>query len=447
MRIILTFSFIVFFCLQLSAQTDNKGQTILQIDSFKVPEEDFLYLYNKNYQEDENAYTSESLREYFELFLNFKLKVFEAKKEDYHKQSTFIKEFETYRKQLAAPYLTDSNINDQLIKEAYDRLQQEVKAAHILIRVEQYASPEDTLVAFNKIMELRDKVMNGADFNELAKEYSEDPSAKQNGGNLSYFTALQMVYPFENAAYETPVGEVSMPVRTRFGYHLVNVQDKRPAKGEATVAHIMIRNKAEASEAYEKASEIYNKLKAGEDWEVLCRQFSEDPASKENGGVLRPFTSGMMVEPFSNAAFALKNPGDISDPIQTPYGWHIIKLISKKELGSFEEIQVEIKKKIEKDVRNEVPRNNFIEKLKQENSFKDFPETKEKVFSRIDASLLKAEWKYDSANAYLTKPLFKLGEKDEATVADFFEYIVNKQRVQNNINLDSYINLLYQDWL
>ncbi|UZR92818.1 peptidylprolyl isomerase [Chondrinema litorale] len=446
MRFILTCCLIAFFYLHASAQTDNKDKTILQIDSFKVPVEDFLYLYNKNYQDDENAYTNQSLREYFDLFLNFKLKVFEAKKQSYHLNNTFIKEFETYRKQLAAPYLTDTNVTEQLVQEAYDRLQQEIKAAHILIRVDQYASPEDTLAAYNNTLDLRKQVLDGADFNELAKEFSEDPSAKQNGGDLGYFTALQMVYPFENAAYKTPIGEISMPVRTRFGYHIVMVKDKRPARGEVTVAHIMIRNKAEASEAFEKASEIYSKLKAGEDWDVLCRQFSEDPATKEKGGALRPFTSGMMVEPFADAAFALKNPGDISEPVQTPYGWHIIKLISKKKPGSFEEMQAEIKKKIEKDIRNEVPKNNFIDKLKEENNFKDFPKTKAKVFASIDKSLLSGNWKYDSTSTLLNQSLFQLNDKDDVTTADFFKYIISKQRQQNSLNLDSYLNLLYQDF-
>lgn len=163
--------------------------------------------------------------------------------------------------------------------------------------VDENATPQDTLAAYKKIMDIRQKALNGEDFEKLAVEYSQDPSAKENKGNLGYFTSFRMVYAFETAAYKTPLGEISKPVRTRFGYHLIKVNDIRNNRGEVAVAHIMLLNPKEGEdpEAVEnKINDIYKKIQQGENFEELAKQFSEDKSSASKGGVLNRFGSGQL---------------------------------------------------------------------------------------------------------------------------------------------------------
>src|SRR5690606_23024668 len=201
--------------------------------------------------------------------------------------------------QLAKNYLTDSKVTQELIDEAYSRMLKEIRASHILISVSEHASPKDTLAAYKKINDIRSKAVAGEDFGALAVQHSQDPSAKENRGELGYFSAFRMVYRFESAAYKTPEGQISKPVRTRFGYHIIKVADIRDNRGEVTVAHIMVLNPANA-EAGNKTNpesiigDIYKKLQQGESFETLARQFSEDKSSSSKGGVLNRFGSGQL---------------------------------------------------------------------------------------------------------------------------------------------------------
>jgi peptidyl-prolyl cis-trans isomerase SurA len=208
----------------------------------------------------------------------------------------------------------------------YERLKEEVKASHILIMVEPDASPADTLKAYTRIVDIRNKILQGEDFAAAAIAYSEDKSAKVNQGSLGYFSSLQMVYPFETAAYQTPVGQVSLPVRTRYGYHILKVFDRRPARGEVEVSHIMIRTSDEKdlSKAKNTIFTIYEQLQAGVKWEELCKQYSEDPATKDSGGKLRPFgTGGMAGVPNSREQLLIREPwrcfGSFSNTVWLAY--------------------------------------------------------------------------------------------------------------------------------
>jgi peptidyl-prolyl cis-trans isomerase SurA len=307
-----------------------------------------------------------------ELFINFKLKVKEARDLKLDTVAKFKEELRGYRDQLARPYLTDSELLTEMVKEAYQRKQTEVRAMHILVKCEPMASSQDTLRAYSRIMALRERILAGEDFATVArgKEGSEDPSAKDNGGDLGYFTAFQMVYQFEDAAYQTPVGQVSMPVRTKFGYHILKIIDKRPAQGEMLAAHIMVKAKPEAdgeANALAKINEIHQKLVSGEEtFENLASKYSEDGSSAKKGGELPWFGTGNMVLEFEEAAFALKNNGEISRPFKTSFGWHIVKRLDYKPVPSFESMEKELKSKVSKDGRSEKTKKSFVEKLKKE---------------------------------------------------------------------------------
>ena len=358
-----------------------------------VRADEFMYVYNKN-QADSAATLSEeartqAVRDYLKLYTNFKLKVKAAEDAEIDQQESFKKELAQYQQQLAKPYLVENRVTEQLIEEAYERSKQEVKASHILITLDENASPADTLRAYQKIDSLRTLALNGASFAMLAEQYSNDPSAATNGGDLGYFTALQMVYPFENAAYHTAIGDVSPPIRTRFGYHIIKVHDKRPSRGKIKVAHIMIRvaeGSTTDSSAHQKAQQLYEQLRQGGDWNELTERFSEDVTTRSSGGELPYFGTGNMIESFEDAAFALKNKGDISPPVKTRFGWHIIKLIDRQGLEPLSELRSSLERRIDRSVRSEVMQSEMVDLLKQENGYQAQPEAIQAAIQHLGAS-------------------------------------------------------------
>jgi peptidyl-prolyl cis-trans isomerase SurA len=404
----------------------KKTDVLFTLNGKAIRSEEFIYLYNKNHQARSGEYSKEDIVQYLDLFINFKLKVEEAKQRGMDTTRAFQSEYNSYRGELIKPYLPDNRIVDSLTVITYERLKYEVKASHILISVKPDASPEDTLAAFNKIADLKKRVLNGDDFGSLAASYSEDPSAASNKGDLGYFTALQMVYPFETAAYETPVGETAGPVRTQFGYHIIKVFDKIPSRGEVEVAHIMIR--ASDGTNKEKAKntifDIYDQLAAGAKWEEVCRQYSEDQGSKENGGKLRPFGPGTMssVPPFETIAFSLKVQGDISDPFETAYGWHIMRLERKIPLPSFDDIKSQLRNKVARDQRVQISRAAWQSSLKKEFRFNENTSTKEKILPKADSSIKYGEWDFKNLSSDHSEILFSLRNKSY-NVRDFIDFI------------------------
>jgi peptidyl-prolyl cis-trans isomerase SurA len=346
----------------------EKDPILLTVDGQNVSLSEFEAVYRKNNREA--TVDPADLKEYLELYINFRLKVREAEALGLDTLKKFIEELKGYQKQLAKPYLTDKNVSEALIKEAYERMKQDVSASHILLKVGPDALPKDTLAVYNRIVELRNAALKG-DFEALARKNSEDPSAAENGGNLGWFSAMRMVYPFETAAFTTPVGQISQPVRTRFGYHILKINGKRDALGELKVAHIMLKTGKEATaedvaKAKEKALEVKGILAKGlSTFEELATKYSEDKGSSVKGGELPQFGSGRMVAAFEKAAFALKEIGDVSEPIETEYGWHIIKLLQRIPVPTFEATKDDLTAKVSKDSRSQLTRTVVIDRVKK----------------------------------------------------------------------------------
>ncbi|ARS37475.1 peptidylprolyl isomerase [Pontibacter actiniarum] len=432
-------------------KNDSKEPAIATLGSQPIPISEFRYVYEKNNSGNEDAYTRQSLSDYLDLYTNFKLKVLEAEKRGLDTTTAFQRELEGYKEQLAQPYLTEKSVTDQLVKEAYERMKQEVNASHILVSVASDATPEDTLAAYNRVMELRQRAQKGEDFGKLAQEHSQDPSAADNQGNLGYFTALQMVYPFEDAAYKTAVGQLSMPVRTRFGYHLIKVNDKRDARGEAKVAHIMVRSKpdapaADSLAAKQRVDAIYRRVQKGEDWGRLATEFSEDANSASNGGELPWFGTGRMIPSFEEAAFGLQKPGEVSKPVYTPYGWHIVKLIEKRSLPPYEEMEQYLRNKIAKDSRSELNKTAFLKRIKQENNFTENTEAKAAALATATDELLQGKWSYSAEDKALKQTLFTIQGKPY-TVADFYTYVQEQQRPRSTGTATHAMGLLYDSFV
>ena len=425
-----------FSCAVVFAQ--DKNASVLTVDGEPTSLEEFENIFRKNNRD--SVITTQSLDEYMELFINFKLKVKEAREAGLDTVKKFKTELDGYRAQLARPYLTDSDKLNDLVKEAYENYKQEVHAAHILIKVDANASPADTARAYTKILAIRERIMKGEEFKALAKATSEDPSAKENAGDLGYFTAFQMVYPFEKAAYETPVGQVSNPIRTRYGYHLIYVYDKRQARGEMHVAHIVVKPKSEQNSetnAETKIQEIYQKLLSGEStFEELASKFSDDPTSAKKGGELPWFGTGKMVLEFEDAAFSLKNNGEYSAPFKTAFGWHIVKRLEYRPLASFESMEKEIKSKVSKDSRAEQTKKSFIEKLKVEYAYTIEEAELVKIVEKADSNVF--EGKIYVGKKAMQKPLIRMNGQT-ITVSDFNEYMRTKGRSKATMSPGDYV--------
>lgn len=359
------------------SQKVGQGDTrvLFSVDQGEVTVDEFLSVFNKN-NYSKKAATREELEEYLGLYVKFKLKVREAYARGMDTTAKFLREFDNYRDQLAQPYLRDKDTGEELLQEAFQRSQIERRASHIMIRIEENASPTDSLTAYNKAVELHKQLLSGADFETLAREKSEDPSAKENGGDLGYFSVFRMIYPFENMAYNTRIGGVSPVFRTQFGYHVLKVTEERPARGEIRVAHLMLLSRTADSDSLKESArrrifEIDRRIKAGESFDSLVKQYSEDPSSSASKGLLPYFGTGRMVPEFENAAYALKANGDISDPIQTAYGWHIMKRVDLKSIPGFEEAKADLEAKIARDSRANRNKSSLLAKLKKEYAWKE----------------------------------------------------------------------------
>jgi peptidyl-prolyl cis-trans isomerase SurA len=433
-----------------SAQVDKKTKpplVLFTVNGKPTYTNEFIYLYKKNHTNKSQDYTESKVDEYLNLYINFKLKVTEAQKRGIDTTAKFTKELNTYREELKKPYRAEKNVLDKLTREAYDHLTQEVKASHILIQIKPDATPEDTVVAFNKISAIRKRVIDGEDFEKLARELSEDPSAKYNGGSLGYFTAMQMVYPFEEAAYQTKVGDVSSIVRTRFGYHLIKVFDKRQSRGEVEVSHILLRaTKDNESKVKNQIFEIYDQLKNGRAWDDLCKQYSEDSNTKNAGGRLKPFGIGALasVPEFEATAFALQNAGEISDPFQSNIGWHIIRLEKKILTPMYAEIESSLKKRVARDERMKISEQAFAVKRKKDLGFIENSEIKTKVMATADSNLLKGKWKFAGNPELKKQTLISISGKE--IKAEKFIVQVEQQHIKNGSTPAAYMNQLYESW-
>ena len=417
-RIIFSIFILSIFAFTAFSQSD---ETLITIGKTKVSKGEFERIYQKNNNNLYNEAEKKTPEEYLDLFINFKLKVIEAEDLKMDTSSVFINELAGYREELAAPYLTDVKYDEQMVRDLYERTTKEVNASHLLLTVPKDASPEQDAEVLNRIEKIRKEIIDGKDFNDAAVEYSEDPSAKNNKGSLGYFTAFQMVVPFENAAFTTPVGEVSQPIRSSFGYHLLKVHDIRENQGEILVAHIMKMFPKEITREIKlvlkiQIDSIYNVLKNGADFAELAKTTSDDKRSAAQGGEMAWFSSGRMIPEFADAAFALKNVGDYSQPIETPYGYHIIKKLDTRPVASFEASKANLETRIKQDPERSITSKKiFIDKLKTQYNYSENLEAKNKLYNKNSNDTL------DFANL----ELFKIDNKSYS-VEQFQKYLKEK---------------------
>lgn len=437
--------FLACYMLNVMGQSVDKD-VLFTVDNEPVFASEFLRVYNKNLDlvQDESQ---KDVDEYLKLFTNYKLKLKEARSLDLHQKPSYKRELLSYKKQLAKNYITDSKVTDELVKEAYQRMSYELNANHILIKVDENAIPQDTIAAFIKITNLRDRTLKEG-FEKVRLEVHNGQTVF--GEKLGYFSGFSMVYKFESVAYNTKVGDVSKPFRTRFGYHIVNVLDKRQSRGERTVAHIMViesKRDSLAEKPEVRIQDIYKKLNQGEAFESLAKQFSDDKNSASKGGMLKAFSGGQIrAKEFEDVAFNLENVDDVSEPFKTEYGWHIVKLHNKKPVPSFEAMKPELVEKVKRDSRSKLIDEALTNKLKTKYNIGSKHPNLDYFVSILNDDYFKRTWKLpeDFKGSEL---LVRIGDKEFA-YNDFGVFLINSQRNEpKKESIESLVSKKYDSFL
>ncbi len=401
----------------------EKDEVLLTVDDEPIMTSEFLRVYNKNLDlvKDESQKDFDG---YLKLFTEYQLKLKEAKRLKLDEDTKYQREFLRYKKQLTKNYLSENKVTDALVKEAYERNSFDVNASHVLVRLD--GNAKDTIEAYNQVLKLRERVL---------KEGFDTVKADVHNGqtifleDLGYFSAFKMVYDFETAAYNTPKGEISMPFRTQFGYHVVKVNDKRPSRGTITAAHIMIalQQKDSLLNPEERINDIYKKLQQGEKFESLAKQFSDDKSSARNGGKLSSFKSGQLSSTiFEDHAFALKNDGDISQPFKSEYGWHIVKRISLEPIQSFEELKPTIESKVKRDSRSQLINEAMVDELKKRYEISYNSEAKKYFTPLLDNNYFTRSWRLPE-DFDKDKIVFTIGNRS-FTYGEFGHHLMSAQR-------------------
>lgn len=412
------------------SQKAKKDPVLLDFGTTKVTKAEFERVYQKNNggYEAARSHTPAQYQEYLDLYINFKRKVFEAEALGLDKTPAFEQEFGGYRKQLAQPYLSAKEVEDHLIEEAYERSKTLIHASHLLVSLSPSPSPEDTATAYARIVAYRDSVLKGiSDFNDLSQRVSDDPSARENKGDLGYFSVFDMVYPFESAAYQTKPGEVSQPIRTRFGYHLIKVHEVLPSGGRKTAAHIIIRpgerySGGDSAQTEKIIREIYEKLKGGADFAQLASQYSDDPTTAAKGGDL----GANRLLPEMEVIKIRLGKGEFSEPFETRFGWHILKVTEVEEVESLETAKASLKQRIARDTRSQLGREAMIERIKKENGYAFNQANFDEFKQTLDVNFSRGNWKPDSAQGALyAKTLFSLsGASLNVPIKEFTDHYV-----------------------
>ncbi len=419
------------FSINIFAQDDP---ILFHVEDRPIHVSEFNYIYSKTNGTKAN-FSKESVNEYLDLYIKFKLKVEEARALKIDTIPALQRELDGYRKQLSNSYLIDREVKEKLLKEAYERQKKDVNASHIMVTIKGRKQPKDTLIAYNKIMEIKKKLDEGGDFAKTALVFSEDIYSKKNEGKIGWLTAIlpSGFYNMETAAYNTPKGKYSNPFRTNMGYHILKVNDTRPARGSIEIAHILARADEKNPEKNPKEiiDKVYAELKAGKDFDQLARTYSDDKKSAAKGGYIGFLGISSSELIFENAAFNLQKDGDFSEPIQTTTGWHIIKRVSKPTLGTYDTEKNRLQVKIEKDARFQEARDQMVINIKKEEHYKVDNKVLSSFVESLDKEFLSNKWRAPKKSDAI---LFSFGKNKEKTytLGGFTDFLLRsaRQRIQ-----------------
>ncbi|MBV7268654.1 peptidylprolyl isomerase [Winogradskyella luteola] len=423
MKIRFQYVLLILLGLNFSFAQEN-DEVLLKVDGEPIMTSEFLRVYNKNLDlvKDESQ---KDIDGYLKLFTEYQLKLKEAKRLKLHEDQNYQREFLRYKKQLTKNYISENKVTDALVEEAYVRSKMDVNAVHILVRLDENA--KDTLQAYNEVLKLRARALKEG-FDTVKKEMHNGKTIFLE--DLGYFSAFKMVYDFETVAYNTPVGEISMPFRTQFGYHVVKANDKRVSRGTITAAHIMValQQKDSLLDPQERINDIYKKLQQGEKFESLAKQFSDDKSSANKGGKLMPFKSGQLSSvKFEDEAFALEEDGAVSKPFKTAYGWHIVKRIELKPIRPFEDLRPTLESKVKRDARSKLINAAMVNELKSHYQISYNSEAMAYFESILSDEFFKRAWRLPE-DFEKEKTLFSINNR-KYTYSDFGRHLMSSQRL------------------
>lgn len=438
------------FFLPLAGWAQKDDPVLFTVEDTPVRQSEFVYIYTKT--NGKNAdFSRPSLEEYLDLYIKFKLKVQKARDMQLDTIPQLMNELAGYRRQLADSYLIDKEVTEKLLKEAYEHSQQDVDISHILISVAPGASPEDTLAAYQKAMDVKQRLKK-EDFAAVAKEVSADKSAQNNGGHIGFVTALfpNGFYELEKAAYSVPLNTLSGPIRTNAGYHILKVHARRPARGEMEAAHILLRTQDKSPEAVkERIDSIYQALKNGADFENMAKKLSEDSRTAAQGGYIGFFGINKYSPSFEEAAFGLKEDGAIAKPVQTNVGWHIIKRISHRGIQPYNIEKSRLENKVKRDNRFQEAKLAMVENIKEDGKLKEYPKVLEEFAASLTDTFLTFRWRPPQQGGEAL--LFQYGDDYKVTLGDFTNYLerATRKRMRGGKDTDvpALVQELYQDFI
>ena len=440
------------FIITVQAQSDS--DVLMTVGDDKVTVGEFRYIYEKNNGKTAD-YSDASLGEYVDLYTKFKLKVAKARDMKLDTIVSLQKELDGYRTQLANSFLTDREVVDKLIKEIVERKKQDVRISHILVKVNAKGANEFQEKARKKLLNLKQQLIEGKTFEQLAKEYSDDKNTKDKGGDLGFITASlpNGFYELENAMYDLDVNEVSDPIKTKLGFHLVKVLEKREARGMIEVAHIFKKvdkiKKGNINAAKKIMDSIYVALQAGASFERMASIHSEDKGTKKKGGVLPVFGIAVYDSQFENTAFGLKNEGDYSAPILTSVGYHIIKKIGNPKPQTLAQVKLQFKDKIVKYDRYESAQEEMIEKVKSTSQFREKRNALAKFTKTLDESFYSYKWQ--PSKSLGDGLLLAFGPNQDESVKDFAKYAKKQTRLRSQFDkskpLSEAVEVVYNEFV
>lgn len=478
-KLLLAIATVSLFCIQFT-QAIAQGSTdpvVLEVGGQQIRQSEFMHDFNatvgqqlSNKHNVTYAEKRAALDEYVELYSIFRAKLLDAHARGFDTTAALRDELARYRKELAAPYLLDSAVLRQLMAEAYERNHYSLHAAHILVATPINASLEDSAKAYEKALDLYHRIVdNGEDFFAVASDYfsSRNPGVqvRPNEGDLGYFSVFEMVYPFENAAYALEVGEVSKPVRTRYGFHIIKLLDKvEGLYGKVTMAHIWLHSRDSATRRNE-IFQIYNQLNEGSTFEQLAHQ-SDDRTTSDKGGVLADAGLSQLPPEYIHKLVGMKE-GEYSKPFFTQYGWHIIKLLKRDSLPSPENLEGFYKQRLVRDMRGEESRKTFAADSRKKYGIVDYtnvpvPQPKKakgkknapvKMMANLDElyrivpdSVYMGKWKFNASEFTDTTTLAVTPSK-RYTSLDAAQYINKHQKKGLIQNKQVYVNNRYNDFI
>jgi len=436
------------------ACSSKKKQVVAEIGDEKIYLDDYEKQYMKTVNNLDSAKSSdmEKRKEFLDLLVKFRLKVKDARERDLLKSDDIQTDLKQYKENFITSFLIDKEIVEPKIKDLYDKKEYEIRASHILINLPmQNYSPEDSIKAYQKAADALKKLKEGADFSEVAMEFSDDLSAKQNGGDLYYFTAGMTVPEFEDAIYKLKPGEYTKEaVRTSFGLHIVKLTDKKKRVEGVRASHILIQDKKDSAGkvvdslgTLQKAKDVLSRIKSGEDFTKVAMEVSEDPGSAQKGGDLGFFDRRRMVQQFDSVAFMLK-AGEVSDLVRTPFGWHIIKVTEIKPYPAFDKQKETLKGDFKKGPQFKIDYTKFLEKAKKDFKFEIKEDVLALIMSKMDSTQPVSVYNLDSIFSTDEKSKVVAVYKDgEIKIMDVITYLgKNRDNLTNVSNADTWRKII-----